>query len=151
MMQTLVAALGGMTVGDVLQHHRSDLWSESWREGYARLRAPLPLARQQQRRAVRPAPRPGFRFCALPSLGRQALGKRSLDALTYVVFDKTADSRPLRDEIITITECGLSTGGFCPETFDHGRAWASNSPEHSDSGISTTGRIGSRSLRFAAF
>lgn len=47
MEQSLEAALGGLTVGDVLKHHRSDLWSEATREGRgARLRVPLPPAQR---------------------------------------------------------------------------------------------------------
>ncbi|MEI6987390.1 MAG: exonuclease, partial [Rhodospirillaceae bacterium] len=35
--EPLPAALGGLTVGDVLRHHRSDLWSDTRPDGLARL------------------------------------------------------------------------------------------------------------------
>ncbi|MEI6560076.1 MAG: exonuclease domain-containing protein [Rhodospirillaceae bacterium] len=102
----LPAALGGLTVGDVLRHHRSDLWSENREGGHARLRLPLPpaLARNQ------PAPRPAVPLEAIDfSVLKQPLAagmplSRRLDELSFVVFDtETTGFNPGDgDEIVAI-------------------------------------------------
>jgi DNA polymerase-3 subunit epsilon len=107
--QALPAALGGLTVGDVLLHHRSELWSEAGRPGYARLRLPLPPAQRLLtepviRRAT--APRAEFFDFSLlvQPLATGGLHQCLLDDLTYVVFDsETTGLQPSEgDEIISI-------------------------------------------------
>jgi DNA polymerase-3 subunit epsilon len=88
--EPLAASLGGLTVGDVLRHHRSDLWSDGQPDGRARLRLPLPPARQPVVCASGPDSgqiEPGS-FSALrqPSPGGD-LTARPLQDLHFVVFD----------------------------------------------------------------
>lgn len=105
--RSLPGGLGGLTVDDVLQHHRSDLWSETCRESFARLRIPLPLS-QVDPTPVRPptAARPEFFDFDLlhQPLATSQLGQMPLDRLTYVVFDtETTGLQPSQgDEIISI-------------------------------------------------
>jgi DNA polymerase-3 subunit epsilon len=117
-------ALGGITVGDVLQRHRSDLWSEAAGAGRARLRVPLPPAAQLHGHAdyVAPAPRPEFFDFSLlhQPLATSALGGRRLDELTFVVFDtETTGLRPSDgDEIISIAGVRIVNGRILTgETF----------------------------------
>ena len=102
----LPSALGGLTVGDVLRHHRSDLWSETREAGRSRLRLPLPpaLARSE------PPPRPpvpvnaiDFSLLKQPVTGAPVLAKR-LEELSFVVFDtETTGFDPNHgDEIVAI-------------------------------------------------
>ncbi len=108
----LPAALGGLTVGDVLRHHRSDFWSENRENGRARLRLPLPpaLARHE------PPPRPSVPVNAIDfSLLKQSLAgnpafSRRLDELGYVVFDTetTGFDATDGDEIVAIAAVRVS-------------------------------------------
>ena len=102
----LPSALGGLTVGDVLRHHRSDLWSEVRQPGRSRLRLPLPpaLARNE------PPPRPAvpvnaidFSILKQPVTGAPVQAKH-LDELSFVVFDtETTGFDPNHgDEIVAI-------------------------------------------------
>ena len=108
----LPAALGGLTVGDVLRHHRSDFWSENRKNGRARLRLPLPpaLARNE------PPPRPpvplgaiDFSLLKQPLAGAPALLK-PLDELSFVVFDTetTGFDAGNGDEIVAIAAVRVS-------------------------------------------
>ncbi len=111
--EPLPDALGGLTVDDVLQHHRSILWCETLRGG-ARLRVPLPPAlspptahRQTARSAARPE---FFDFTLLHQpLVTSELGRTPLEALHYVVFDTetTGLSPSTGDEIIQIAAVRL--------------------------------------------
>ena len=97
----LPAALGGLTVGDVLRHHRSDFWSENRKNGRARLRLPLPpaLARNE------PPPRPPVPLGAIDfSL------LKPLDELSFVVFDTetTGFDAGNGDEIVAIAAVRVS-------------------------------------------
>ncbi|HYD32825.1 MAG TPA: exonuclease domain-containing protein [Azospirillaceae bacterium] len=119
-------ALGGMTVGDVLQHHRSDMWSETWRDSCARLRVPLPPAQTPPSAHARPPatamPRPEFFDFDLlhQPLDTSELGRTRLDRLTYVVFDtETTGLAPSQgDEIIQIAGVRVVNGRILTgETF----------------------------------
>lgn len=78
---------GGLTLGDVLQRHHSDLWSEAAGEGRARLR--MPLAGAAPPAAAASGSRPEFFDFDLlrQPLVSGALGRTPLDKLTCVVFD----------------------------------------------------------------
>ncbi|MBI1207839.1 MAG: exonuclease [Azospirillum sp.] len=121
--QPLADALGGLTVGDVMQHHRSDLWSEAAREGYVRLRLPLPPALQPPGPVQRPLPaRPeffDFSLLAQP-MPTSELRSMALTELTYVVFDtETTGLSPSEgDEIISIAGVRIVNGRILTgETF----------------------------------
>jgi len=125
----LADALGGLTVGDVLQHHRSTLWCEALkaREGCARLRVPLPPALSPPTAHVRAAAatvaRPEFFDFNLlhQPLATAELGLTPLEALHYVVFDTetTGLSPSGGDEIIQIAAVRIVNGRILTgETFN---------------------------------
>ncbi|PWC38242.1 exonuclease domain-containing protein [Azospirillum sp. TSO22-1] len=124
----LADALGGLTVGDVLQHHKSTLWCEALkgREGCARLRVPLPPALSPptaHQAAVRTTSRPEFFDFNLlhQPLATSELGRTPLDALHYVVFDtETTGLSPSQgDEIIQVAAVRLVNGRILTgETFN---------------------------------
>ncbi len=105
--EPLAAALGGLTVGDVLRHHRSDLWSEAQPEGRARLRLPLPPA--QEPTETGPPPKssqiePGAFSALRQPTPAPDLTARRLHDLDFVVFDIEATGlNPIDgDEIVAI-------------------------------------------------
>nr|WP_295830505.1 exonuclease domain-containing protein [uncultured Azospirillum sp.] len=129
--QTLPGGLGGLSAGDVLQHHRSTAWSEPLPNdlpgcaGRARLRVPLPPA--QSPRTAQPRPRAGarpefFDFGLLHQpLATSELGRTPLDRLHYVVFDTetTGLSPSTGDEIIQIAAVRVVGGRILTgETFN---------------------------------
>ncbi|KAA0581546.1 exonuclease domain-containing protein [Azospirillum sp. Sh1] len=129
--QTLPDGLGGLSAGDVLQHHRSTAWSEPLPNdlpggaGRARLRVPLPPA--QSPRTAQPRPRAGarpefFDFGLLHQpLATSELGRTPLDRLHYVVFDTetTGLSPSTGDEIIQIAAVRVVGGRILTgETFN---------------------------------
>lgn len=124
-------ALGGLTVGDVLQHHKSTLWSEPVkdREGVSRLRVPLPPAQNPPsahtltRVGGRGGARPEFFDFSLlhQPLTTSEMGRASLDQLHYVVFDTetTGLSPSGGDEIIQIAAVRIVGGRILTgETFN---------------------------------
>ncbi|MCP1609830.1 DNA polymerase-3 subunit epsilon [Azospirillum lipoferum] len=127
--QTLPDGLGGLSAGDVLQHHRSTAWSEplptDTGTGRARLRVPLPPA--QSPRTAQPRPKAGarpefFDFGLLHQpLATSELGRTPLDRLHYVVFDTetTGLSPSTGDEIIQIAAVRVVGGRILTgETFN---------------------------------
>lgn len=112
----LEEAFGRLTLRDVLEHHKTDVWSLSFREGRARLRLPLPPAIQPptRREVRRLPPRPEFYDFAL--LERKVdladLAHRPLKSLNYVVFDtETTGLQPSGgDEIISIAGVRVVNG-----------------------------------------
>ncbi|WP_448189317.1 exonuclease domain-containing protein [Azospirillum sp. sgz301742] len=121
-------ALGGLTVGDVLQHHKSTLWCEALkgREGCARLRVPLPPALSPPTahvQAARTSSRPEFFDFSLlhQPLATSELGRTPLEALHYVVFDtETTGLSPSNgDEIIQVAAVRVVNGRILTgETFN---------------------------------
>ncbi|MBP2313724.1 3'-5' exonuclease [Azospirillum soli] len=120
-------ALGGLTVGDVLQHHKSTMWSEPVKghEGCARLRVPLPPALKppSAHTQVQPSARPEFFDFSLlhQPLATSELGRTPLDQLHYVVFDtETTGLSPSNgDEIIQIAAVRIVGGRILTgETFN---------------------------------
>ncbi|PWC39888.1 exonuclease [Azospirillum sp. TSO35-2] len=130
--QPLPSGLGGLSAGDVLQHHRSTAWSEALPDAggavpaaRSRLRVPLPPA--QSPLSARPRPRAGarpefFDFGLLHQpLATSELGHTPLDRLHYVVFDTetTGLSPSTGDEIIQIAAVRVVGGRILTgETFN---------------------------------
>ncbi|MFM2044683.1 MAG: hypothetical protein RLY86_3259 [Pseudomonadota bacterium] len=105
--EPLADALAGLTIGDLLDHHRSDMWSERAGSGRARLRLPLPPAQERHGRRTEPAqPRPEFFDFDLlhQPLPEGDHGRTRLKALTFVVFDtETTGLQPSQgDELVSI-------------------------------------------------
>lgn len=124
---SLPSALGGLTVGDVLQRHHSDMWCEKalHPEGFVRLRIPLPPAQHPPKPKDRtgPGPRPDFFDFALleQPLPTGALREKRLRELTYVVFDcETTGLRPSEgDELVAIAAVRIVNGRILTgETFN---------------------------------
>jgi len=123
----LPGGLGGLTVGDALQHHRSTAWSEPvpGREGFARLRVPVPpaLSPPSAHTHVKAGARPEFFDFGLlhQPLATSELGRTPLDRLHYVVFDTetTGLSPSTGDEIIQIAAVRIVGGRILTgETFN---------------------------------
>ena len=108
--------LGGLSLRDVLEHHKTDIWSLPHRGGMARLRLPLPPAkRPPTARGARNRPaRPEFYDFELlrqpETLGD--MGSRPLKSINYVVFDtETTGLEPSSgDEIISIAGVRVVNG-----------------------------------------
>ena len=105
---TLTGAWGALTAREVLEHHKTELWSQAHREGYARLRLPLPAAAEAAPEGGRrrlPS-RPEFYDFDLLRYQKYsgALGRRSLKSLSFVVFDtETTGLKPSEgDEIVAL-------------------------------------------------
>lgn len=108
--------LGGLTVNDALQRHKTDIWCMPQRDGYARLRLPLPVA-------VRPPSGPDrhlfscrpefYDFELLKRPGNFGeLGQRPLRSISFVVFDtETTGLEPSRgDEIVSLAGVRVVNG-----------------------------------------
>ncbi len=122
--QSLPDALGGLTVSDVLQHHRSELWCETTRPGHARMRVPVPPSEQLHGHTdhIAPSARPDFFDFSLlhQPIATAELGRTPLDRLSFVVFDtETTGLRPSDgDEIIQIAGVRIVNGRILTgETF----------------------------------
>lgn len=106
--EPLPDSIGAVTVGDVLERHGSDAWSQvSQRKGYVVLRIPVPASRRQWEVPYEKLPeRPEFYDFSLADgvtdIGE--LGDRPLLTLPFVVFDtETTGLRPSEgDQIISI-------------------------------------------------
>ncbi len=111
--------LGMLTARDVLEHHDSEVWSETVDASTARIRLPLPPAvksSHQARGLPRELPsRPEFYDFELlkpNSTAAQAIADRRLRDLTFVVFDtETTGLSPSNgDEIISIAGVRILNG-----------------------------------------
>ncbi|CAA7617988.1 exonuclease domain-containing protein [Magnetospirillum sp. SS-4] len=110
-----LAALGGMTVGDVLQHHAGARLRQDRLDGGGALRLPMRRGIEQHGRARQPLPgRPEFYDLSLLEQGGDAgaLGGRPLRSLTYVVFDtETTGLHPSQgDRIVSIAGIRIVNG-----------------------------------------
>jgi len=105
---TLTGAWGALTARDVLDHHKTELWSQPHRDGYARLRLPLPSAVGASSKGDRrrlPSRPEFYDFDLLRSqMYSGALGRRPLKSLSFVIFDtETTGLKPSEgDEIIAL-------------------------------------------------
>lgn len=126
-LESRLEAMGSLSGRDVIEHHRSEIWSKHFgRDGLARLRVPLPHSQRMetvgQNRASLP-PRPEFYDFGLmrESADARALGDKHLRALSYVVFDtETTGLHPDEgDQIIQIAGVRVVNGRILTgETFD---------------------------------
>jgi DNA polymerase-3 subunit epsilon len=124
MAEELAGALGAATLGDVLQRHGSAAWSQALEDRRARLRIPLPLAAEAERRSrvARPGlpARPEFYDFDLPVADATAGGGRLLKRMDFVVFDtETTGLKPSSgDEIVSIGAVRVVNGRILTgETF----------------------------------
>ncbi|MBI2978448.1 MAG: PAS domain-containing protein, partial [Rhodospirillales bacterium] len=123
---TLTGAWGALTARDVLEHHKTELWSQAHREGYARLRLPLPAAAEavpESGRRRLPS-RPEFYDFDLLRYQKYsgALGRRSLKSLSFVIFDtETTGLKPSEgDEIVALAGVRVINGRILTgESFSH--------------------------------
>jgi DNA polymerase III subunit epsilon len=111
----LEEAFGRLSLRDVLEHHKTDVWSLSHRTDHARLRLPLPPAVQPPtKRDIRRLPaRPEFYdFSLLKRPDLADLADQPLKSLNYVVFDtETTGLQPSAgDEIISIAGVRVVNG-----------------------------------------
>ena len=114
--EQLEDAFGSLSLRDVLEHHKTDVWSLRNGADGARLRLPLPPPAQlpTKREPRRVAARPEFYdFDLLVRTKPSAeIGERPLKQLTYVVFDtETTGLQPSAgDEIIAIAGVRIVNG-----------------------------------------
>jgi DNA polymerase-3 subunit epsilon len=113
--QPLTGVWQGLTARDVVEHHKTELWSQAHRDGYSRLRLPLPPAVGAPSTAgeKRLPARPEFYDFGLMGERRAgALGRRPLRSLDYVVFDtETTGLKPSEgDEIISLAGVRVVNG-----------------------------------------
>ncbi|MBL8666850.1 MAG: exonuclease [Rhodospirillales bacterium] len=116
--------LGGLSLRDVVERHKTDVWSLADHPGRARLRLPLPTAMRAAGTAL-PAvpPRPEFYDFDLlrRPLDLGELAERPLKSLTYVVFDtETTGLDPVGgDEIVSLAAVRIVNGRMLTgETFE---------------------------------
>jgi len=110
--------LGGITGRDVLDRHKSELWCEALSDGRARVRLPLPPAKERRQNVDKEQDqsileRPEFYdFDLLGRIDPSAVDDTPLRALTYVVFDtETTGLEPSAgDEIISIAGIRIVNG-----------------------------------------
>jgi DNA polymerase-3 subunit epsilon len=119
------AALGGMTVRDVIRHHSREDLVEERSDDCETLRIALPLGREGQDHvegSEKLPPRPEFfDFNLLGQAPAGDLGQISLRALTYVVFDtETTGLRPTQgDQVVSLAAVRVVNGRILTgETFN---------------------------------
>ncbi|MGE5442949.1 MAG: exonuclease domain-containing protein [Bacteroidota bacterium] len=114
--EQLEEVLGGLTLREILERHKTDIWSLSDRPGRACLRLPLPVPARPaivQDIVNRPARPEFYDFDLLRRpLELGDLGPRELKSLTYVVFDtETTGLDPSGgDEIVSIAGVRIVNG-----------------------------------------
>jgi DNA polymerase-3 subunit epsilon len=118
----LPGAPGGLTVRDVLDHHKSEMWSDRRGDDLARVRVPMLPARDLRTASDLPA-RPEFYDFALLQQAPPGgdLAARPLKSLDYVVFDtETTGLKPSEgDEVVSIAGVRIVQGRILTgETFD---------------------------------
>jgi DNA polymerase-3 subunit epsilon len=116
--EQLEDVLGGLSSRDILERHKTDIWSLPDRPGQARLRLPMPPSSRQvappepegQTQQARPEFY-DFELLQRPLIAGE-LGPRPLKSLTYVVFDtETTGLDPLNgDEIVSIAGVRIVNG-----------------------------------------
>jgi len=112
--EPLPGAAAGVTCGDVLRWHDSEVWSQKHRRaGLSLLRLPLPDSPRQWEMSAPPAQtvRPLYGFLPLRQ-GPEGLGDRRLDSLSFVVFDteSTAWATGGGNEILALAAVRVGDG-----------------------------------------
>ncbi|WP_419799020.1 MAG: exonuclease domain-containing protein [Terasakiella sp.] len=113
----LQESIGGMSLRDILEHHRCEMWSERMEDGWSRLRLPMMAAQRPMADKTSedlPA-RPEFYDFSLLNPSDKPLGEwgdRPLSDLSYVVFDtETTGLKPSGgDEIIALAGVRILNG-----------------------------------------
>ncbi len=118
----LPGAPGELTVRDVLDHHKSEMWSDRRSDDLARVRVPMLPARDLPTVSDLPA-RPEFYDFALLQQAPPGgdLATRPLKSLDFVVFDtETTGLKPSEgDEVVSIAGVRIVQGRILTgETFD---------------------------------
>jgi len=121
----LDAASGSLTLRDVLDRHRSEIWSQAVGNGRSVLRLPIAASPRPTAAVERPKlpPRPEFYDFALmhqPVPGA-AQGDRAIRSLSYVVFDTETTGLDAKrgDEIVSIAGVRIVNGRILTgETFE---------------------------------
>ena len=108
-------AIGGLTLTEILERHRTDVWSLAVEGERSRLRLPLPpAARPHDGGRIALPPRPEFYDFELLHRPRlpDVRSDSPLKALTYVAFDtETTGLKPdLGDEIVSIAGVRIVNG-----------------------------------------
>ena len=120
--EPLPGAPGGLTVRDVLDHHKSEMWSDRRGDDLARVRVPMLPARDLRTVSALPARPEFYDFTLLQQAPPGGdLAARPLKSLDYVVFDtETTGLKPSEgDEIISIAGVRIVQGRILTgETFD---------------------------------
>lgn len=105
----LTESIGGMSLRDILEHHRCEMWSEQIDDNLARIRLPMlpPHRTMAQRTGLQLPARPEFYDFGLlekKTLMSDEIGNTDLSELAYVVFDtETTGLKPSEgDEILSI-------------------------------------------------
>ncbi|HYN38531.1 MAG TPA: exonuclease domain-containing protein, partial [Rhodospirillales bacterium] len=116
LVEPLEDVLGGLSLREIVERHKTDVWSLPDRPGRARLRLPLPPPAQPVAGDMLPAVPPRPEFYDFDLLRRPLdlgdLAMRPLKALTYVVFDtETTGLEPSAgDEIVSIAGVRIVNG-----------------------------------------
>jgi DNA polymerase III subunit epsilon len=113
----LQESIGGMSLRDILEHHRCEIWSESVDETRARLRLPmLPVHRNiHDRTSATLPPRPefyDFKLLSQPNIIKPEIADCTLSDLSFVVFDtETTGLRPSAgDEMVALAGVRILNG-----------------------------------------
>ncbi len=113
----LQESIGGMSLRDILEHHKCEMWSEVKEDGRARLRLPMQTSHRPMadRTSEDLPPRPefyDFKLLSQPNTIKPEIGDCPLADLSFVVFDtETTGLHPSGgDEIIAIGAVRILNG-----------------------------------------
>ncbi len=113
----LPETIGGMSLRDILEHHRCEMWSERISATEARLRLPMPKAQRpgaDHASTELPARPEFYDFSLLQQTAPlpDEMGQRALSSLSFVVFDtETTGLRPSEgDEILALAGVRIVNG-----------------------------------------
>lgn len=114
---SLAESIGGMSLRDILEHHRCEMWSETITDHRARLRLPMipshrPIADHTSEELPQRPEFYDFSLLSQPNKITQELANTPLSELSFVVFDtETTGLKPSAgDEIIAIAGVRILNG-----------------------------------------